>query len=312
MSSELRFEEGAFNPPSLESLKLADKQNRRRLGTRVFSLLRVRKPLPENADSSTLEVKEAVTDGLESYRSEWMERVHQGVAEDWLDRSALDRAPNITDLKINIVPAGTLLTEDTAGQVDLAGNLSIVEGHEHALPHEFNHALLAGNSMLEANASHIKFRRFIGPWINEALTEHISETMNGNAAPQTLNTGSGEYLIERTLLKELLARSENPDGPDKDAPYHGTSLKDLTKDYSADMYPGTDKVEAFKELTLDITRMMSHNDTADITPEERTASEWHTMIELIGLLRYNPELSIDQLLPDQGKADISALLSGIK
>lgn len=299
MNPNLRFDEEAYNPPPLESLRTNERQNKLKLiGPKVLDKLGIKKPAVVNEAAPTVERESP----YEIYKLHWQEQVTKGIEDGWLDESARSRMKAIDTIAIKSIQEDELAHEGAMAQYH-DGTISVGHGQEAAIIHELNHALLAGSTEYYVNGEDVRLHHF-DRWMEEALTEHIAEAMNGHSY-EAIDTSSGSYQIERDMLAELLSRAGNADGSDKDNDYIGVTIRQLTQRYSAqDKESPLPEVRAFTQLTSDIWKVIdtgAKNMGTEMNQDPNTRGV--LMAVMTGLLKQDEEKSAEETL-----AEFSAMM----
>ena len=150
----------------------------------------------------------------EKEQEEWLTGVRKGVEEGWLRPDSLSAEQRIGSLTVVYADYFYLSAKDRGGY-SIFGKEYVVLGRkvdeiEHIAKHEFNHALIGS---------------FDETWINEAITEHIAQVIDGRRDVEYLGSFS-DYWSDSTYRgpRDVLEALVNL-GPD-------LKVADFTRAYS--------------------------------------------------------------------------------
>ncbi len=169
-------------------------------------------------------------------KEEWGEGVRKGIEEGWIQSSHLETITKIDDVTVRFADSFDLSHQDRGGY-SIKNKKYIVFGKnkgviEHAAKHELNHALLGSFSNEHT-------------WLNEAVTEHLAQVINGDRGIEEIfgagqNEGSDHaYRHPRDLLDSLIELSDN-----------GFSMKQVALAYAKDG-PSSSEGEAWLKGKID-------------------------------------------------------------
>jgi hypothetical protein len=139
-------------------------------------------------------------DKVGAEKTKWALHVKQGVAEGWLDDSALERANGVDGIKVYEGDAFSTILRHAGGYHRRGSDNIVLEPNMlENTAHELNHALLQGPDAYSPKSI------FSLMFVREAITEHIAQIMDsGIRYVESIDTSTGAYCQERSLIQSIL------------------------------------------------------------------------------------------------------------
>lgn len=174
---------------------------------------------------SSLQRAPEVKEAIENQKEQFKNRVSAAVTNGWLHTDALLSVAKSDEVNIYIGDAFDTVYKGRSGYHDPEKNEIVVAGrygHKTGLKETTNNI----NNALKHELSHAVFTGFKEIWLNEAITEHIAQSLESgqenSLLPACRKRDPGVYASERNLLWQVL-----------DGGLNKISVFDVTRSYTS-------------------------------------------------------------------------------